>query len=43
MHCGSSLFIKLFRPTPSQSEVRLEAGIENYDGNHKVDVKGPYL
>ena len=32
--------ISLLRPTPSQSEVRLEAHIHDYDGRHKANVKG---
>jgi len=32
--------IKLLRPTPSQSKVRLEAYIDDYDGRHKAHVKG---
>ena len=32
--------VNLSRPTPSKSDVRLEAHIVDYDGKHKVDVKG---
>ena len=35
--------ISLLRPTPSNSEVRLEAYIQDYDGRHKANVKGLYM